>query len=179
MPVRELSLLGGSRVAIDGRCMKADANLGSFNARSTLKRDLKRLKEKIAEYHRRLDEADAESEEDGSGAEDPELPKKIEALKERQQHRKALRKRLLESGEGQVSEIDPDVRMLRKGGKTVGGCNCQIAVDDRHKLIVAEDVALDGNDSGQLEPMMTKSSEAMDNARRPVWRMAAIAAARS
>ena len=162
---RELSLLGGSRVAIDGTYMKADANLDSFHTRSTLKRDLKRLEERIAEYHRRLDEADAESEEDGSGAEDPELPKKIEALKERQRHRKALQKRLQEGDEGQVSEIDPDARLLRKGGKSVGGYNCQIAVDDRHKLIVAEDVVQDGNDSGQLEPMMTKSSEAMDNAR--------------
>ena len=34
-------------------------------------------------------------------------------------------------------------------------------MDDRYKLIVAEDVVQDGNDAVQLEPMMTKAGEAM------------------
>ena len=73
-----------------------------------------------------------------------------------------MQKRLLGSGAGQVSEVDADARLLRRKGKPlVGGYNCQIAVDDRHKLIVAEDVVQEGNDSAQLEPMMTKSREAM------------------
>ncbi len=156
---RELSLLGGTRVAIDGTYLKADANPDSFHTRVSLERYLKRLDEQIAAYHRQMDEADAEEYADGS--EDPELASKLEALVERQQKKKALQKRLLESGEGQVSEVDDDARLLIKKGKMVGGYNCQIAVDDRHKLIVAEDVVQDGNDSAQLEPMMTKSREAM------------------
>ncbi|MCY4540843.1 MAG: hypothetical protein OXB95_00390 [Rhodobacteraceae bacterium] len=47
--------------------------------------------------------------------------------------------------------------MLRKNGKTVGGYNCQTAVDDKHKLIVADDAVDDDNDSGQLEPMPTSA----------------------
>ena len=62
-------------------------------------------------------------------------------------------------------EIDADARLLSKHGKTVGGYNCQIAVDDKHKLVVAEDVVQDGNDSRQLEPMMTKAGEATGNGR--------------
>ena len=131
---------------------------------ASIERYLKRLDEKIAAYHRQLDEADAEECADGS--EDPELAAKLEALVERQRNRKALRKRLLESGEGQVSEVDADARLLRRKGKAVvGGYNCQIAVDDRHQLIVAEDVVQDGNDSAQLEPMMTKAGEAMGSER--------------
>ena len=38
-------------------------------------------------------------------------------------------------------------------------------MDDKHKLIVAEDVVQDGNDSAQLEPMMTKAGEAMGSER--------------
>ncbi len=57
--------------------------------------------------------------------------------------------------------VNPDARLLKKNGKTVGGYNCQIAVDDKHKLIVAEDVVQDGNDTARLEPMMTKAGEAM------------------
>ena len=162
---RELSLLGGSRVAIDGTHMKADANRGSFHTKATLEKDLRRLDERIVAYHRQLDEADARSEECADGAEDPELAAKIEALVERQRNKQALQKHLLESGKGQVSKVDADARLLKKNGKTVGGYNCQIAVDDKHKLIVAEDVVQDGADSRQLEPMMTKASEATGSER--------------
>ena len=158
---RELSLLGGIRVAIDGTFLKADANRGSFHTRAALARDLKRLEKRIAAYHREMDEADARGEDCAEGGEDPELAAKLEALVERQRSTKALQERLLESGEGQVSEVDADARLLTKKGKTVGGYNSQIAVDDRHKLIVAEDVVQDGNDSNLLEPMMTKVGEAM------------------
>jgi len=159
---RELSLLGGSRVAIDGTFMKAYANPDGIHTRAQLERELQRLEEKIAAYHRQMDEADAQSGDgDDGGGEDPELAAKIEALVKRQKHRQALQERLEASGDSQVSEVDPDARLMKKHGKTVGGYNCQIAVDDKHKLIVAEEVVQDGNDSGQLESMMTKAGEAM------------------
>ena len=160
---RELSLLGDSRVAIDGTFLKANANPGSIHTKARLERELKKLDERIAAYHRQLDEADAEPEDGADGGEDPELAAKIEAMVEKQKHKKALQERLQESGESQVSEVDPDARMMRKHGKLVGGYNCQIAVDDKHKLIVAEDVVQDGNDFGQYEPMMTKACEATGN----------------
>ena len=160
---RELSLLGGSRVAIDGTFLKADANQNNIHSKVTLEKDLQRLDEKIAEYHRQLDEADSGSEDGADGGEDPGLAAKIEALLEKQKHKRALQERLQANGDSQVSEVDPDARLLKKNGKMVGGYNCQIAVDDKHSLIVAEDVVQNGNDSRQLEPMMTKASEAMDS----------------
>ena len=162
---RELSLLGGSRVAVDGTHLKAAASPHSFHTKVTLERQLRRLDERIAAYLQQLDEADARSEGCAEGAEDPNLVAKINALIERQQDKKALRERLLESGKDQLSEVDADARLRTKRGKTVGGYNCQIAVDDKHKLIVAEDVVTDINDAKQLEPMMTKASEATGNGR--------------
>ncbi len=158
---RELSLLECRRVAVDGTFLKANANADSIHTKASLGKGLKRLDEKIAEYHRLLDEADAGSEDGGDSGEDPELAAKIEALVERRKHKQSLQERLQASEENQISEVDPDARVLRKSGKAVGGYNCQIAVDDRYKLIVAEDVVQDGNDAGQLEPMMTKAGEAM------------------
>ena len=160
---RELSLLGDSRVGIDGTFLKASASPGSIHTRARLEKELKKLDERIAAYHRQLDEADAEPEDGADGGEDPDLAAKIEALVEKQKHKKALQERLLGSRESQVSEVDPDARMMKKHGKLVGGYNCQIAVDDKHKLIVAEDVVQDGNDFGQYEPMMTKACEATGN----------------
>ena len=67
------------------------------------------------------------------------------------------------SGKEQVSEIDPDARLLRRNGRSVIGYNGQIAVDDKTRLIVATDRVQDSNDSQQLEPMMTQASEAMES----------------
>ncbi len=39
----------------------------------------------------------------------------------------------------------------------------QIAVDEKHKLIVAEQVTQDGNDKKQLQPMMTAAAETLGN----------------
>ena len=162
---RELSLLEGGRVAVDGTFLKANANADSIHTKANLAKGLKRLDERIAEYHRQLDEADAGSQDGADSGEDPELAAKIEALVERRKHKRSLRERLQASGESQISEVDPDARILRKNGKAVGGYNCQIAVDDGYKLIVAEDVVQDGNEAGQLEPMMTKASEVMGTER--------------
>ena len=68
---------------------------------------------------------------------------------------------VLNSGAKQVSEIDPDASLLCKSGKSVIGYNCQIAVEDKARLIVGTDRVQDGNDIHQLEPMMTKASEAI------------------
>jgi len=174
---RELSLIGGSTVAIDGTYMKALAGVASFHTKRTLARDLERVEALIAAYYRQLAEADGES--DGSaedavsddapsedaakGVASPDSEARLEALNERKRKLEALSERRQESGEGQVSEVDADARMLRKNGKTVGGYNCQIAVDDKHKLIVADEVVQDGNDKGQLEPMMKRAVEAVGN----------------
>ena len=64
--------------------------------------------------------------------------------------RKPISKRLEASGETQLSRTDADARLLTKNGQTVAGYNVQIAVDDKHKLIVASEVVNDGNDTGQL-----------------------------
>lgn len=93
-------------VALD--LMKSDANLDSFHTERLLQRDLNRLETRIAEYRQQLDEADAGSEDRTEVAEDPELAAKIEALFKRQRHKKALQRRLQDSEESQLSEVDAD-----------------------------------------------------------------------
>src|SRR3989440_9185455 len=70
--------------------------------------------------------------------------------------------RLEESGETQLSRTDQDARLLTKTGQTVAGYNVQIAVDDKHKLIVASEVVNDGNDTGQLYQMAKAAKQALE-----------------
>jgi hypothetical protein len=69
--------------------------------------------------------------------------------------------RLEESGETQLSTTDADARLLSKTGQTIAGYNVQIAVDDKHKLIVASEVVNDGNDTGRLYAMAEAAKTAL------------------
>ena len=157
LPCRELSLPEGRRVAVGEAFPKADANADSIHAKASPAKSLKRPEQRIAACRRPLDQADAGSEDGADSREDPELAERIGALVERR--KQSLQESLRASGEGRISEVGPDARVLKKSGRTVGGCNCRIAAEDRCKLIVAEDVVQDGNEAGQLEPMMTKACE--------------------
>jgi len=69
--------------------------------------------------------------------------------------------KLADSGDGQISRTDPDARLLAKHGQIVAGYNVQIAVDDKHKLIVASAVVNEGNDTGQLHAMAEAAKAAL------------------
>jgi hypothetical protein len=86
---------------------------------------------------------------------------KVTALVEKQARIKADLARLEESGETQLSRTDADARLLSKRGQMVAGYNVQIAVDEKHKLIVASEVVNDGNDSGQLHEMAVAAKAAL------------------
>ncbi len=159
---RELSLVGGKRATVDGTFLKASANRGRVHTKDSLSRGFACLDKLIESHYRAMDEADA-TELEGTDPVDPDLVRKMEELLARRAAKKALQDRLEKSGDTQVSEVDPEARLLRKSGKSVVGYNGQIAVDDKAKLIVATDVVQDGNDSQQREPMMTQTSEAVGN----------------
>ena len=85
----------------------------------------------------------------GVAAGGDDVAQKVAALMDKRAQVKADLARLDASGETQLSRTDADARLLSKRGQTVAGYNVQIAVDDKHKLIVASEVVNDGNDTGQ------------------------------
>ena len=90
-----------------------------------------------------------------------DIAQKMAALMAKRAQAQAELDRLEASGETQLSRTDADARLLTKNGQTVAGYNVQIAVDDKHKLIVASEVVNDGNDTGQLYKMAKAAKEAL------------------
>jgi Transposase DDE domain len=86
---------------------------------------------------------------------------KVAALMARRSRAEADLDRLEESGETQLSLTDPDARLLVKSGQGVAGYNVQIAVDDKHKLIVASEVVNDSSDVNQLHAMASSAKDAL------------------
>jgi transposase len=157
---RELNLYGGEEVGIDGTFMNGNASKASIHTQDKLEKQLEQLDKSINEYMAALEQND-QSERDVK-TEDTELPEKLVRLKERQNQVKARLEKIEQSGGTQVSETDPDARLLKKRGQVVAGYNVQIAVDSKNKLIVCHDVVNEGNDSQQLAPMAQKAKETLD-----------------
>ena len=163
--MRELGLLGGECVAIDGAFFDGSASKASITTEKKLAERLAALDRDIEAYGAALEANDlAEAaqppaERDGDGGDGEDVAQKIAALMEKRAKVQSDLARLKDSGETQLSRTDPDARRLSKSGQVVAGYNVQIAVDDKHKLIVASEVVNDGNDTGQLHKMAQAAKE--------------------
>jgi transposase len=168
---RQAGLVSGELVAIDGAFFHGDASKASIKTRKTLIKQFAAIDKDIESYRGTLDANDAAEEKHppagkdrGNGDDGPDgvdIGEKLAALMARRAQVKADLDRLDASGETQLSKTDPDARLLLKSGQNVAGYNVQIAVDDKHKLIVASEVVNDGNDSGQLHAIAAAAKEAL------------------
>ena len=120
---KELDLFGGKKVGIDGSFFHADASKASIYKKDRLDKDLKKLEEEIERYHIELNESDKADDKNGEQvlSEDPDLAKKLEALKKKQIQKRKLKDKLEASGETQISTTDEDARLLNKGNGTIAG----------------------------------------------------------
>ena len=98
----------------------------------------------------------------GGGGDGGTIGAKVAALMAQRSRAQADLARLEDSGETQLSLTDPDARHLVKSGQGVAGYNVQIAVDDKHKLIIGSEVVNDSSDVGQLHAMAKAAKEALD-----------------
>jgi len=149
---KELNLFGSSLVFIDGSKFRAVNNKDRNFTQARLEKLQALADERLAEYTKELEEADA-AEEGEAGATEAGLRAKIEALQERKKQYASYQEQLKESGETQLSLTDPESRRMKIRGDMDVCYNVQIAVDSKHHLIVAHDVTDQVNDLEQLAPM--------------------------
>ena len=162
---KELNLFGDEEVGVDGSFFKADTSKSPIYTAEKLDKQLSQLEKKIQAYQEALEKQDAADDATGKGSlsDDAQLAEKIKRLQEKQAEKQKLQQQLKDSGNKQISTVDEDARLLTKRGQTMGGYNVQIVVDDKHKLIVADEVTQDGNDTAQLAPMLAKAQEILQS----------------
>jgi transposase len=117
-----------------------------------------KIDERIESYLGELDEQDTAAEGVPPPPDRAGLQEKIAQLSERRDRYDGYQKALAQTGASELSLTDPDSR----GQKKVRvGYNVQVAVDNKHDLIAAEEVVQDANDLAQLAPMARAASEAI------------------
>jgi transposase len=146
--LRELDLIGGTLVAVDGALFHGNASKDSIFTQRRLAKQITALNKEIEAYGKALATNDAEEarqRSDGSGdggKGSGDVGEKMKELIARRERAKADLKDLETSDKGQLSKSDPDARLLSKGDQTIAGYNVQNAVDDKHMLIVASEVVI-------------------------------------
>lgn len=156
-------LYGKEIVAVDGSKFKAVNSRQRNYTREKLEQVLARERAKIKEYLEAMDAADAaEAEEEGEAELTAEqLKEKIAGLERYLAEHEQLAQELEKSGESQVSQTDPDAKLMKTARGSEVSYNVQTVVDSKLKLLVTYEVTNEGNDLGQLAVMAQAAQEAL------------------
>jgi transposase len=165
---RELGLVGGTLVAIDGALFHGDASKGSIFTRRKLAEQIANLDKEIEAYGKSLEDNDAteaeqrtDGQDDDDGGHNGDLGARVKELMAKRSRAQADLEGLDTSDKRQLSLTDPDARLLSKGDQTIAGYNVQSVVDDKHKLIIASEV-VNSSDAGHLHAMAKAAKEVLE-----------------
>lgn len=144
-------LIGGELIAVDGTKIKASNNKKNNYSRKKLEERLKRIDEKIAAYLADMDRNDK--------LEEGEVGRvgKLADLEARKEKYERYLQQLEETGCNELSEVDPDARLMgnNRDGVEVA-YNVQSAVDSKAHIILDFDVSLNPTDHHLLGTMVKK-----------------------
>tara|TARA_A100001015_G_scaffold319784_1_gene443857 strand:+ start:1407 stop:2906 length:1500 start_codon:yes stop_codon:yes gene_type:complete len=148
---KRMNVFGGQLIAIDGSKFEAVNHSSRSYSRKGIEQALANINEQLGRWLGELDQADQQE----SKAGDPgSLANKIAALQDQKEELEHLRSHMQQKELPGGSLTDPDSRTMRTGHKGRDVCyNVQIAVDDKHKLIVAHQVSSEHTDLHQLLPL--------------------------
>ena len=160
---REMGLLAGGTVVVDGSKFKAVDNRDRNFTHAKMARRLAQIEESIARYMDQLDSADRQEPSEAVATKTARLQEKIGRLRQEMGRLAALDGLMRQSPDQQVSLTDPDARSMATSGRGSGvvGYNVQVAVEAEHHLIVTHEVTTVGNDRAQLAPMAKAARETL------------------
>jgi transposase len=161
---RELSLVGGELIAIDGTKIEAVASRKQVITPKSVEKTTAALDRKIAAHLAAMDEADRQEETDSAAAMDKAaVAEALQRLREKRERAQQHADHLAAQDLSQVVLTEREAKLMRtaRHGYQVA-YNAQTVVDAEHKLIVAFDLTNEGNDQRQLHPMAMQGKEALE-----------------
>jgi transposase len=161
---RELSLVGGELIAIDGTKIEAVASRKQVITPKSVEKTMAALDRKIAAHLAAMDEADRQEETQGATTIDEgAVAKALQRLREKRERAQQQADHLAAQDLSQQVLTEREAKLMRtaRHGYQVA-YNAQTVVDAEHKLIVAFDLTNEGNDHCQLHPMAMQGKEALE-----------------
>jgi transposase len=156
---KELTLIEGEFIAVDGAFLRANASKNQLITKRTVVKDLKSIDSKIEEYLQALSFADKEEKKDK--ALNPLPTNNISKMSKRKAKLDKDLALLEKMGVTQYNRTDPDAKLMIKPAHNLMAYNVQIAVDKKYKFIVVTDVSSDRNDVKQLPSIASECKEVL------------------
>ena len=159
---RQIGLLAGGVVALDGSRFKASNTRDKSFTPGAIQRRIEQVEAGIARYLAALDAADRQ-EDEVAQMRTTRIAERLDALRARMRELQARAVAVEVAPDRQISLTDPDARAMATNGKGTGlvGYNVQAAVDTEHHLVVAHAVTNVGHDRTQLAPMSRRTRAAL------------------
>jgi transposase len=158
---REIGLIAGTTVAVDGSRFKAVNTRDKNYTPGAIRLRMEQVDASITRYRAMLDTADRQ-EEQVAETRLGRLSECLEALRHQMRQLRTMERAVANAPDHQISLTDPDARAMATNGKGTGmvGYNVQAAVDGKHHLIVAHEVTNVGHDRSQLANMARQAKVA-------------------
>jgi transposase len=158
---RQVGLLSGGVVAVDGSRFKAVNTRDKNFTPGAVRRRIEQAEESIERYLQALDTADRQEGEEAEFRGD-RIRDRLAALRKQVRDLRIVEAELAEAPDGQISLTDPDARAMATNGKGTGlvGYNVQAVVEAKHHLIVVHEVTNQGHDRAQLANMARQAKDA-------------------
>jgi transposase len=150
----DLKLIEGNTLFIDGSKMRANASINQTWTEQKCRKALEKTDKQIEEILKECEQAD-NSDSSDIGRLPEELKDKL-ALKDKVQ---SIVEKIKKEERTQLNAVDEDCVKVRGRQGTHAGYNAQIAVDEKHGLIVNSDVVNENNDVKQFSGQVKQANE--------------------
>lgn len=157
---RNLDLIEGSLVAVDGAYLRANASKNTLILKGSAKKELNKIEEQIEKYLALLDTTDKE---DKKQPQNIKIDIDIKSLKKRRAKLQEELKLLDDLKKEQYNKTDSDAQLMSKPAHNLMAYNSQIAVDSKYKFIVTTSITTSGSDKKELHKMAKLTQEIIDN----------------
>jgi transposase len=155
----KLELLSFRCIAVDGTKQRAVNHLDNIYRKEAVDQISARIHEKIEKYLQELENND-KAEEAEYDFLSKNLVEKLSKLKKKEQKIDTIKQMFAQNPDLEIYFAgDEDSRYMKDNNRINAGYNCQSAVDEKNKLIVAQEVTNESNDLHQLNSMISSINE--------------------
>jgi transposase len=155
--LKDAELIAGETIAIDGTKVRASNSKKANYSQKKIDRHIDYIDHKVEAYLQEMTAADLKDNQEKV----TNVLGKIAKLKARKIDYELLEKKLIESGDSQISTTDVDARALLVAGQVVEvSHNLQAAVDAKYNLVVATHT-INRNDRNALTDIALEAKENM------------------
>ncbi len=156
----KLGLIDGNTLFIDGSKIRGNASIKNSWTKEKCAKVLSKIDRRIEAILAECETIDQQEADRFSLVEMDEELINVNALKSKV---KQILKTLEDEGKKSINTVDPECTRINSVHGSHAGYNAQIAVDEKHGLIISSEVVSENNDLNQFANQVNQANETLEN----------------